>query len=441
MKTNFALSFLVAVFLQATFVNAQTADNKYALDLNLINNEYRGDYGNGLWDFSDRFYPGGGLTLSRYLNPSFNVGLSGSYGNYGHYIDNVDNFNLRKFDADLHLDYKFNNGYLLSEKAKLAPFVTLGLGFATYNDNFRDPAIRYIDHVKQGADFIVPVGAGLKYQISERFAMQYKYLYNFTNKDIRDENRGASYAGYQSVAGNDGFGKHVLSFVFTLGKLDKDKDGVSNGKDDCPDTPEGIIVNEQGCPMDSDNDGVADYLDKCSGTPAGAKVDSNGCPIDTDKDGVADYMDKCPDVKGVASNNGCPEKKVEAKKEEVKPVETKKEVVAPVIPQFDLIYYESSKANIQDKYYPVLNTIATYMKSNKQGNLEVNGHADSSGSLELNKKLSQERADNVKNYLINKGVESGRISAKGQGISMPAADNSTLEGRAKNRRTDFKIVK
>jgi outer membrane protein OmpA-like peptidoglycan-associated protein len=77
-------------------------------------------------------------------------------------------------------------------------------------------------------------------------------------------------------------------------KQDTDKDKVPDYKDKCPNTPFGVVVNSQGCPLDSDNDGVANYLDKCPNTPFGIAVNNQGCPIDSDKDGVPDYMDKCP---------------------------------------------------------------------------------------------------------------------------------------------------
>lgn len=90
--------------------------------------------------------------------------------------------------------------------------------------------------------------------------------------------------------------------------LDSDKDGVFDHLDKCPNTPEGVKVDKDGCPLDSDKDGVYDYLDKCPGTPEGVKVDSNGCPLDSDKDGVYDYLDKCPGTpEGVKVDaNGCP---------------------------------------------------------------------------------------------------------------------------------------
>ncbi len=78
--------------------------------------------------------------------------------------------------------------------------------------------------------------------------------------------------------------------------IDSDKDNVPDYLDKCPNTPVGVSVDSLGCPLDADKDGVADYLDKCMNTPQGAKVDSVGCPYDSDKDGIADYLDKCPNT-------------------------------------------------------------------------------------------------------------------------------------------------
>ena len=89
---------------------------------------------------------------------------------------------------------------------------------------------------------------------------------------------------------------------------DEDGDGVPDCYDKCPNTPENVPVDEYGCPFDEDGDGVYDHLDKCPGTPKGVEVDANGCPFDEDGDGVYDYLDKCPGTeKGIeVDENGCP---------------------------------------------------------------------------------------------------------------------------------------
>ena len=306
MKTK-KLTFAVVALFVTTTLFAQTEDSKFAIELNGIKNEYQGDYGSGLWNFQqENMYFGGGLNFSLYLNPSFNLGLGGSFGGYGFKKDDINRFFMRKADYDVHLDYKFNNGYLLKKTAKFYPFLTAGVGLAHYDASMHDTP--YLEEVTKGIDFIVPVGAGLKYQITDGFALAYKYLYNFTNQDIRDQNRGAEKPIYQEVKGNDRFGKHVFSVIFSFGKKDSDKDGVADKYDKCPNTPAGVTVDANGCPVDGDGDGVPDYLDKCPNTPKGVKVDANGCPVDSDGDGVADYLDKCPNTpKGVTVDaNGCP---------------------------------------------------------------------------------------------------------------------------------------
>ncbi len=103
-----------------------------------------------------------------------------------------------------------------------------------------------------------------------------------------------------------------FSIVWGTNHRDKDKDGVIDKLDMCPNTPRGVVVDEKGCPVDEDKDGVPDYLDKCPGTPSEAigYVDENGCPLDSDGDKVPDYLDKCPNTPeealGKVDEFGCP---------------------------------------------------------------------------------------------------------------------------------------
>ena len=313
MKSKILL--LMAFFVAIQFSYSQTADHKLGIGINFIKNDYNGDYGNGVFDFSKTMYASGGLTFAYYLNPSFNLGIQGDYGNYGYFADVVNHFVGKKADVSLFGQYKLNNGYLFKKDSKLEPFISLGVGYASYYENTtitHDPTI-----ITDGGDIILPVGLGLKYHVTSRFAIQYQYLYNFTNSDVHDQNRSGgvtnivfgtpAHPGFK--AGNDAYGQHLFSLVFSLGKLkDTDKDGVANKYDKCPDTPIGVKVDANGCPLDADGDGVADYMDKCPNTPSGVAVDAGGCPVDTDGDGVVDYLDKCPGTPaGVKVDaNGCP---------------------------------------------------------------------------------------------------------------------------------------
>ncbi len=519
--------FLVVVaVLMATMAVGQTADSKFALGLNATHSEYYGDLGSDVWKFSQDLQEGFGLSLGMYLNPSFDLGLQGNWGNISYRKSALDNFRGNKLDLSLSGHYKLNNGYIFSEDSPLSPFLTLGVGGVSYfrrssNSEPEDPKIIEVTNLA------IPVGAGLKLRLSEVVSLQYKYQFNFTTGDRMDETRvlgdntnpdgSIKLPIYETKDFTDGFGNHMLSLVFNLGRakdtdsdgipdkldrcantpanvavdtygcpldgdgdgipdyldkcantpanvkvdakgcpvdtdkdgiadyldkcpntpanakvdasgcpIDTDKDGVADYLDKCANTPANVKVDANGCPVDTDKDGVADYLDKCANTPANVKVDANGCPVDTDKDGVADYLDKCPNVAGVAANKGCPEIKEETKKIFTKALQG--------------IQFESGKAVLKSSSYSILNQVVTVMRENPTYMLEINGHTDSQGDDAKNLQLSKNRADAVKTYLVNKGIDGARLMAEGYGETIPVADNATAAGRALNRRVEFKVI-
>ena len=212
--------------------------------------------------------------------------------------------------------------------------------------------------------------------------------------------------------------------------LDTDGDGVPDYLDKCPDTPEAAwgLVDKDGCPIDSDGDGVPDYLDDCPDTKKEAlgHTDEKGCDRDSDGDGVPDYKDECPLVPGVKANKGCPE--------------VKREVRQLLQKAMQGIEFETGKATIKKKSFPLLDQIAATFIENPNYIIEVQGHTDNTGKDELNRKLSDKRANAVKDYLAKQGVPAERMTAVGYGPDKPIADNSTKAGRAKNRRVEFNIT-
>jgi len=213
---------------------------------------------------------------------------------------------------------------------------------------------------------------------------------------------------------------------------DRDGDGVADGADRCPDAPGD---SELGCPEkvceapDTDGDGVPDAGDKC---PDVAAKTADGCPAsDRDDDGVPDASDKCPDESetknGFRDSDGCPD----AVPEEVKRFDG----------VMDGIVFEHGSATIAPSSLPRLEATQEIMTEYPSLHIEISGHTDSTGEEEHNQKLSLERADAVRRFLTEAGIESSRIETRGLGSRSPVADNSTATGRNKNRRIEFHLVR
>ncbi len=201
---------------------------------------------------------------------------------------------------------------------------------------------------------------------------------------------------------------------------DKDNDGIKDNLDRCPNDPGPAAT--KGCP-DSDGDGIPDYEDKCPNA-AGPSI-YGGCP-DTDGDGIDDGRDRCPNSPGPVSSNGCPE----ISKEDRETLDIAMRAV-----QFD-----TGKSTLKWESNSVLNQIAEIMNRYPDYNLSISGHTDNTGSARANQQLSERRAKACYEYLISRNVSASRMNYAGYGESKPIANNSSLKGRALNRRTEFNLI-
>ena len=207
---------------------------------------------------------------------------------------------------------------------------------------------------------------------------------------------------------------------------DRDSDGILDDVDQCP---EEVGVLPAGCPIrDSDGDGFMDPDDKCPDEPG---IAPDGCPIrDRDGDGFVDEVDRCPDdpetKNGYQDDDGCPDELPEEVKKFTGVIEG--------------IFFDFNSDKIQKKSTPTLTKAVEALTGYKEIRVEITGHTDNVGSRDFNLDLSRRRAEAVRQWLLDKGIEPARITTRGAGPDEPIDTNDTAAGRAKNRRIEFKVL-
>jgi outer membrane protein OmpA-like peptidoglycan-associated protein len=192
---------------------------------------------------------------------------------------------------------------------------------------------------------------------------------------------------------------------------DTDGDSFNDEVDKCPNQPGTLKYN--GCPTpDTDGDGINDDNDLCPTQRGTAQY--NGCPVpDSDGDGLLDDVDKCPKYPGDAANLGCPDM---------------------------TIYFANAEPTLTADDKARLEKALEVINDNPKTNMVVEGHASTVGSAEYNKKLSQQRADNIVEYFKSKGVAASRLTAIGYGEEMPVKGATEAEGHLLSRRVVIKAV-
>ena len=388
------------------------------------------------------------LSVGRYIGKGFSAELSGSLNKiekgYG-YNKDLDNKVDQSFWA-VNLAAQYHLNTLWSGARWFDPYAQVGGGYAAIDNEGK---------------FRTLVGAGANFWFTDNIGLNLQTAYHPTMKSESTEN----------------YFQHALGITIKFGKQDRDNDGVADKDDKCPDVagkPElngcpdadgdGITDAEDSCPdvfglkefngcPDTDGDGIADKDDECP--EVAGKPELKGCP-DADNDGIADKDDKCPQQAGPKENNGCPwpdrdgdgvlDKDDECP-EEAGPASNKgcPEVTQEVQTQLNsfakTILFDVGKSTIRPESATVLNNIVNVLNKYKNSKFSVEGYTDTSGNKDKNQRLSEDRAYSVKAYLVDKGINPARLSAKGFGPEKPIASNKTKEGRELNRRVEINLVK
>lgn len=184
------------------------------------------------------------------------------------------------------------------------------------------------------------------------------------------------------------------------------------------------VTGRRDCLNDGDRDGVVDDSDACPATPDGDRVDARGCSLasggDADSDGVADADDACPaTVVGLKVDaRGC--------------------AIEQTL-SLQAVSFESDSAVLTGVATEVLDGIAATLNGQDDVGLEIGGHTDDTASAAYNLKLSQLRAEAVRQYLIGRGIGGARLTTRGDGETQPLVANDSDANRALNRRVDFKL--
>ena len=283
-----------------------------------------------------------------------------------------------------------------TESGWFDPYLKLGAGYASYTSTStnEDSGVKLL------------AGGGINFWFTDHLGLNIQTGYHH---------------GFQKNA-TDYF-QHSAGIVIKFGAKDTDKDGIPDKDDACPDVAGPKEFN--GCP-DTDGDGIPDKDDACPDVAGPAE--NGGCPWpDTDGDGVLDKDDLCPNEAGPASNNGCPEPNDDDQKRLNQYAKT--------------ILFDTGKASIKFESAEVLNQIINVLKKFPKSRFRIEGYTDSTGNKAKNITLSQNRADAVKIYLIQGGIDQSRLESKGYGPEKPIASNKNKKGRELNRRVEINLIK
>ena len=379
------------------------------------------------------------LTIARNLNKYFVLDWQTSVGN----VDNKRFAMDKEFFLQTGLGLQFKFAGLWNEESWFDPYVRVGANYLRHDySGLTFPRTDLANDVVLGTyngddvtgkanHFTAAGGIGSNFWLTKNFGLNLQ-------------------GDYVSTPGNDSnvadFWQASASLLFRFGNTDRDKDGIKDKDDACPDVPG--LAQFQGCP-DTDGDGVPDKDDNCP--EVAGPVENNGCPWpDTDGDGVLDKDDACPSVAGPVENNGCPWPDTDGdgildKDDACPTVPGLREYNGCPKPQSAYaeeatgalkdILFHFNKATLRPESNSKLDQAAEIIKSSNGGKFIVVGQTDKKGSEAYNLKLSRQRAASVVAALEARGVAPEQLKSIGIGEQKAEVpETASNEERMKDRK-------
>ena len=324
---------------------------------------------------------------------------------------NVEQKNSINWAGSLTAVLNIANFSLNTENAVLIPYIKAGAGYMASDSQVGTTQV-FAD--REG--WYIPTGVGFKFGVSKGINIDLGYDINFiksspTVKSAYNESRYSySHVGLEFALGNKE--NSQLQNYSAIADLRK------QSAEESAELRRALSTAEQNAQRDrdqyakdmadDDNDGVANKFDKCPGTGAATVVDGSGCPIKVQREIIR-------------------ETKVITEED--------RKVVKDAISNLE---FDLGKSTIRSKSYASLNRVAGLLVD-KNFSLKLAGHTDNTGGRELNLRLSKERAESVKAYLVSQGANASRIEATGYGPDQPISSNKTATGRQENRRVEFTL--
>jgi len=360
--------------------------------------DYNGPLTNDYLNYQ-AFSKGISLGTQLYLSPSMNMGINTAYVPQVNHPERANDFDFPSMvDANALVQFKLNNGRVLSENAVIAPYLSTGVG---------------LNSLRNQTAFYIPAAMGIQFRVSSTFSFRLESMYK---QSIGQR--------YQHIA-------HTVGMVFSVPTKKKEELEIEEEEIEAPLTPmiaEKAVITRPQTGIDTDKDGIPDEEDSCPEVMG--LIQFGGCPPVAEEESQQPFGEAVPEVSLEAVERAAPQQ-----------IELAQEDAAFLDFAMQNVYFETSSNELKPESYPVLDRIAELMEKYPDAHLNIAGHTDDTGDDKDNLVLSIKRAFQVKYYLVNeKGVRLSRIESDGFGEQEPIADNETENGRSQNRRVEFELT-